>query len=120
MLDKWKISCETVNVMEENIPVDVTYHKKVTIEPEGTQEAAYIWLTVDGQKYRLDELTANENQALFHAEEKDGVYSFLMPASDVAVEYNDVMLLYLEKGSIHITEDGYTQDGVTNLSLIHI
>ena len=114
VLDKWKISCETVNVMEENIPVDVTYHKKVTIEPEGTQEAAYIWLTVDGQKYRLDELTANENQALFHAEEKDGVYSFLMPASDVAVEYNDVMLLYLEKGSIHITEDGYTQDGVTN------
>lgn len=101
--DRWTIS--TVG--------DRNYHEVVTVKAKGEQEAAYIWLKYNDSSYRLDRLTEADYAKEFHASVEQDVYTFLMPAGAVELVYNDVMELYLDNGTIDLTENTYTQNGKT-------
>ena len=88
----------------------ISYHDQVTLTPAEDINAAFIWLTFDGQSYRLDQLGAD---APFYASQNGGTYTILMPAGDVTVDYVEEVALYLGYGSISIDENGYTQNSAT-------
>ena len=88
---------------------NVKYHSTVTITPSGTQHPEFITVTVAGVgSYRLDDTSGFITYDSFNNE-----YTFLMPAHNVSITYNDVATLYLDDGSISITDTQYTQNGTT-------
>lgn len=89
----------------------VNYHTPVIITP-GTTNPAFIWLEYDGSRYRLDQL---KDAYPFFATVNDGVYTILMPADNVKLVYDDEMTLYLDEGTIEITQTGYTHHKATGI-----
>ena len=91
----------------------VNYHESISINPQGSQNAQFVWLKFEEVSYRLDRLTETDYAPMFHAQENNGIYTILMPAGNVELYENDKFTLYLDNGTIDITENGYTQNGKT-------
>ena len=83
----------------------VKYHSSVTVTPQaGTQHAEFITVAWGSDSFRL-----NDGDTRIAFDNATGVYSFTMPDAAVTLSYSDVETLYLDNGSIEITDSGYTQ-----------
>lgn len=108
VLEDWKVTYGTAVL---NNSVDIPYRTIVAITPKQGEEnyPEYVWLKLgQGDNAPLVRLDQYE----FATANKDGTYTFPMPASGVAISYNDVMVLYLEKGSIDLAAEGFLQEEV--------
>lgn len=85
----------------------VFYHEKVTITP-GSNNPSFIWLEYGDQRYRLDQI--EDSTYPFFADKENGTY--LMPAGNVEVLYDNVLELYLGYGTIEIFENDYVHHKV--------
>jgi len=116
LLEHWEIAYDgTVltggSILGSGAKVTIPYHTTVTFTPKtGEDYPEFVWLTL---KETVEDALEETTLWLDHykeAEEQEGVYTFRMPAADVDAAYQNVMDLYLEKGSITINETGYLQE----------
>ncbi|MDO5389703.1 MAG: InlB B-repeat-containing protein [Eubacteriales bacterium] len=103
------------NEVSYNTPgtqVDIDYHATVTFkpkDPDNPPKPQYVTLTLTDDEG--NETTVKLSS--YGTPGSGGSYSFLMPASDVAASKVTTQTLYLDDGTINITKNGYTQNGVT-------
>lgn len=91
----------------------VKYHSLITFTPRSTQAGnfpEYITLTLGSGEEKKVKLSEYESAT---KNETTGAYTFRMPAESMAACYVTKETMYLEEGTISITEDGYTQEKAT-------
>ena len=86
----------------------IKYHSTIrfTSKVSGINPPEYITLTL---KDHDGNTVTNISKLPEYGAEESGTYTFQMPALDVEASYVTVETLYLEDGTISITEGGYTQ-----------
>lgn len=108
-LADWKITysngASDSSSSELSMNEKVKYHSKITLTPKNLQAGKvpeFITLTLgygEEKKVKLSEYATKDGDA----------YTFTMPAMAVAASYVTEETMYLEEGTISITESGYTQ-----------
>lgn len=93
--------------------VTVSYHSKISFTPLNTEEAVvpeFVALTLTSPSWVQNPAAAVETTLPEYVKAPEGnVYTFQMPDYTIAASYVTTRTMYLDEGSIAITEDGYTQ-----------
>ena len=117
VLKNWKITYSN-GVSDSNSKeltdsgASVKYHSAVVFEPKDTANAdpaEFVTLTMTDPESNVSGSTVSDLLSEY-ATETSGSYAFSMPAQAIAGTYVTTETLYLEEGTISITESGYTQD----------
>ena len=102
------------NEAEANASVSLKYHSTVKFAPADTSNpdpAEFVTLSLQqmSESSESGTTTAAQTRLNEYGQENDGSYTFAMPALKVEASYAAVESLYLDEGTISITEAGYTQ-----------
>lgn len=101
LLDKWNVKYNDQTLGTS--PVHIPYRTVITVSPKTSGDyPEFVQMNLSsGAQVRLDDYTGGPNG--------EGEYTFTMPDADVRAIFQRLLTLYLENGSIHISEDGYVQ-----------